>query len=214
MEQPPGFVAQGESKLMCRLQKSLYYLKESPRTQFGRFSSIVLEFGLTRSEADHSVFYHSQFSRHILLVVYVDDIILIGDDHVGITELKIHLHQQFQTKDLGPLKYLLDIKAARSKQVIYISQRTYALDMLEKTWLLGCKLTDTPMDPNIRLLLRQGESLSNLDCQLVGKLNYLTITHPNISFFVSVVSQFLDTPCDNHCDAVIRNIQYIKATFG
>ena len=111
IEQPPGFVAQGEFGLVCRLQKSLYGLKQSPRAWFGRFSSVVLEFGLTRSETDHSVFYRSQSSGHILLVVYVDDIILTRDDDVGITELKAHLYQQFQTKDLGPLKYFLGIEA-------------------------------------------------------------------------------------------------------
>ena len=58
MEQPPGFVAQGESRLVCRLSRSLYGLKQSPRAWFGRFSSVVQEFGMTRSTADHSVFYH------------------------------------------------------------------------------------------------------------------------------------------------------------
>ena len=72
-------------------------------------------------------------------MVYVDDIVLIGDDDVGIIELKAHLHQQFRTKDLGSLKYFLGIKIAQSNQDIYISQRKYALDILEETRLLGCK---------------------------------------------------------------------------
>ena len=73
---------------------------------------LFLSLGLTQSEADHSIFYRSQSGRHILLVVYVDDIVLIGDDNVGITELKAHIHQQFQTKDLGPLRYCLGIDVA------------------------------------------------------------------------------------------------------
>ena len=85
MEQPPGFVAQGESGLVCKLRCSLYGLKQSPWAWFGHFSSVVQEFGMFRSEADHSVFYHhNSSSQYIYLVVYVDDIIIIGSDQEGI----------------------------------------------------------------------------------------------------------------------------------
>ena len=81
MEQPPGFVAQGESGLVCRLRRSLYGLKQSPRAWFGRFSSVVQEFGMLRSTANHSVFYHHNSSGQcIYLVVYVDDIVITGSD--------------------------------------------------------------------------------------------------------------------------------------
>ena len=63
MEQPPGFVARGEFGLVCRLRRSLYDLKQSPRAWFGCFSSVVQEFGMLRSTTDHSVFYHHNFSR-------------------------------------------------------------------------------------------------------------------------------------------------------
>ncbi|RVW41741.1 Retrovirus-related Pol polyprotein from transposon TNT 1-94 [Vitis vinifera] len=81
MEQPPGFVAQGESGLVCRLRRSLYGLKQSPRAWFSRFSSVVQEFGMLRSTADHSVFYHhNSLGQCIYLVVYVDDIVITGSD--------------------------------------------------------------------------------------------------------------------------------------
>ena len=85
MEQPPGFFAQEESGLICRLCHSLYGLKQSPRAWFGRFSSVVQEFGMTRSIADHSIFYHHTSSRqYIYLIVYVDGIIITGNDQDGI----------------------------------------------------------------------------------------------------------------------------------
>ncbi|KAJ9701816.1 hypothetical protein PVL29_006965 [Vitis rotundifolia] len=81
MEQPPGFVAQGESGLVCRLRRSLYGLKQSPRAWFDRFSSVVQEFGMLRSTTDHSVFYHhNSLGQCIYLVVYVDDIVITGSD--------------------------------------------------------------------------------------------------------------------------------------
>ncbi|RVX14341.1 Retrovirus-related Pol polyprotein from transposon RE1 [Vitis vinifera] len=154
MEQPPGFVAQGESGLVCRLRRSLYGLKQSPRAWFSRFSSVVQEFGMLRSTADHSVFYHH--------------------NSLG------------STKDLGKLKYFLEIEIAQSSSGVVLSKG------------------------------RQGEPLGDPGRyrRLVGKLNYLTITRPDISFPVSVVSQFLQSPCDSHWDAVIRILRYIKSTPG
>ena len=82
--------------------------------------------------------------------------------------------------------------------------------------MTGCKPVDTPMDPNSKLLPGQGEPLNDPERyrRLVGKLNYLTVTRPDISFPVSVVSQFMGSPCDSHWDAVVRILRYIKSTPG
>ncbi|RVW62552.1 putative mitochondrial protein [Vitis vinifera] len=127
-----------------------------------------------------------------------------------------HLFTHFQTKDLGKLKYFLGIEIAQSSSGVVLSQRKYALDILEETGMLDCKPVDTPMDPNVKLVPGQGEPLGDPGRYrlLVGKLNYLTITRPDISFPVSVVSQFLQSPCDSHWDAVIRILRYIKSTPG
>ncbi|RVW68806.1 Retrovirus-related Pol polyprotein from transposon RE1 [Vitis vinifera] len=123
MEQPPGFVAQGESGLVCRLPRSLYGLKQSPRAWFGRFSSVVQEFGMLRSTADYSVFYHhNSLGQCIYLVVYVDDIVITGSDQDGIQKLKQHLFTHFQTKDLGKLKYFLGIEIAQSSSGVVLSK--------------------------------------------------------------------------------------------
>ncbi|RVW53847.1 Retrovirus-related Pol polyprotein from transposon TNT 1-94 [Vitis vinifera] len=152
-----------------------------------RFSSVVQEFGMLRSS-----------------------------DQDGIQKLKQHLFTHFQTKDLGKLKYFLGIEIAQSSSGVVLSQRKYALDILEETGMLDCKPVDTPMDPNVKLVPGQGEPLGDPGRyrRLVGKLNYLTITRPDISFPVSVVSQFLQSPCDSHWDAVIRILRYIKSTPG
>ena len=84
MEQPSGFVAQGESTIVCKLKKSFYGLKQSPQAWFGRLNTMVQAFGLTRSEADRSVFYRHSSFLYIYLIVYVDDIVITGSDQVGI----------------------------------------------------------------------------------------------------------------------------------
>ena len=96
MEQPPGLATQGESGLVCKLRRSLYGLKQSPQTWFSRFSSMVQEFGMIRSVADHSIFYHhSSAGKCIYLIVYVDDIVITGSDQDGIQKLKQHLFNHF-----------------------------------------------------------------------------------------------------------------------
>ena len=212
MEQPPGFVPQGESGKVCRLHEAIYGLKQSPKTWFGKFSDVVLKFGLRRCHSNHFVFSHTSDRGKILLIVYVDDIIITGDDKQGIDDLKIYLQNSFQTKDLGKLRYFLGIEVARSKEGTSLSQGEYVLDILEETGLLGSKPMETPMDPNVKLYEDQGELLSNLErYRLVGKLNYLTITRLNISFEVSVLSQFMKDPRLPHQEAVIRIVRYPKA---
>ena len=99
MEQPPKFFAQGEIGRVCHLRKSLYGLKQSPCAWFGKFNEVIEKFGMPKSKSDHYVFYRNSQASIILLVVYVDDIIIIGNDMAGISSLKSFLHDQFHTKE-------------------------------------------------------------------------------------------------------------------
>nr|KYP55409.1 Retrovirus-related Pol polyprotein from transposon TNT 1-94 [Cajanus cajan] len=200
----------------CFVHNHSHGLKQSPRAWFSRFSTVVQQFGMTRSKVDHSVFYRHSTAWCIYLIVYVDDIVLTGSDHHDISQIKQHLCHHFQTKDLEKLRYFLGIEVAQSTNGIVISQRKYALDILEKIELMSSKPIDTPMDPKAKLLPSQGEPFSDPERykRLVGKLNYLMVTRPNISFVVSVVSQFLNSPCAGHWNAVIRILKYIKGAPG
>ena len=172
---------------------------------------------MLRSTTNHLVFYHhNSLGQCIYLVVYVDNIVIRGNDQDGIQKLKQHLFTHFQTKDLRRLKYFLGIEIAQPSSGVVLSQRKYALDILEETGMLDCKLVDTRMDPNVKLVPRRGESLGDPRSyrRLISKLNYLTITRPDVSFPVNVVSQFLQSPCDSHWDAIIRILRYIKSTPG
>ncbi|KAJ9561711.1 hypothetical protein OSB04_006871 [Centaurea solstitialis] len=208
MEQPPGFIVKEEASKVCRLHRSLYGLKQSPKAWF--------EFWMIRSISDYSIFFRQKQGKKIIVVVYVDDIIITGDDEVGITELKQFLQSQFQISDLGRLWYFLGIEVFRFPQGILISQRKYVLNMLTKYGLLGCKPVDTPMLPTKKLLLEDGDPMKDPKRykRLVGKLNYLTVTLPDISFTVSVLSQFMATPHTRHWDAALRVLRYLKTMPG
>ena len=166
-----------------------------------QFSSVVQEFSMIRSTTDYSIFYHhTSTGQYIYLIVYVDDIVITSSDQDDIQKLKQHLFIHFQKKDLGKLKYFLSIEVAQSNSMVVISQRKYTLDMLADTGMLDCKPVDTPMDSNVKLVLGHVEPLRDLGGhrRLVDKLNYLTITWLDISFLMSVVIHFLQSPCDSH----------------
>jgi hypothetical protein len=144
-------------------------------------------------------------------VVYVDDIVITGDNSRGIARLKLFLQQKFHTKYLGKLKYFLGIEVVRSRKGINLSQRKYVLDWLEETGL-GARLVDIPMDSYKKLVKDEGELCGDPGRyrRLVGKLTYLTITRPDISYAVSVVSQFLEAPRVSHWKVVTRIVRYLK----
>ena len=129
----------------------------------------------------------------------MDDIILTGNDAGELEVLKKFLARKFEIKDLGALRYFLGMEFARSKKGIFVSQRKYVLNLLEETGLLGCKPTETPMEPNLRLQPTSADKLVNWDQyqRLVGRLIYLSHTRPDITFAMSVVSQFMNSPGDN-----------------
>ena len=148
--------------------------------------------------------------------MYVDDIVITGDDLEEIRRLKQTLSSEFEVKDLGSLRYFLGMEVARSEKGISVSQRKYTLDLLKETGMLGCKPVDTPMDANVKLLARTNEAATDKERfqQLVGKLIYLTHTRPDIGFAVSMVSRFMSNPSETHMDAVMRILQYLKSAPG
>ena len=145
---------------------------------------------MTRSQADHSVFFKKTKIGIVILVVYVDDIIITKSDKEGIQILINYLSSSFLIKYLGKLHYFLGIEVVRSKAGINLSQRKYTLDILQDTGYLGSKPVATPMESNLKLMLDEGDLIDDPDtyCKLVGKLIYLTITRHDISYAVSIVS--------------------------
>uniref|UniRef100_A0A2N9ESX3 CCHC-type domain-containing protein n=1 Tax=Fagus sylvatica TaxID=28930 RepID=A0A2N9ESX3_FAGSY len=150
----------------------------------------------------------------ILLLLYVDDMIITGDDHSGISDFKLFLHQQFEMKDLGHLSYFLGLEVSSDSTGYYLSQAKYASDLLSRAGLTDTKVVSTPLEMNARLTPLDGTPLNDatLYRQLVGSLVYLTLTCPDIAHAVHLVSQFLSAPHSTHYAAVIHILRYIKGT--
>ena len=149
---PPGYSPTTREQFVCRLKKVLYGLKQSPRAWFGRFAHVMLTLGYKQSQGDHTLFiHHSTIGGVTVLLVYVDDIVVSGNDEEGMTKLKECLIKEFEIKELGQLKYFLGIEVAHSQEGIFISQQKYVVDLLTKIELLGCKAAETPINPNHKL---------------------------------------------------------------
>ena len=133
------------------------------------------------------------------MLVYVDDLIITGENEDEINTLKKSLHHKFAIKDLGVLKYFLGIEVATSSKGLFLNQRKYLMDLLEEAEMMNIKPRATPLESKLKLNLG-GDKLSNIGeyQKLVGKLIYLTITRPDITFAVSLVSQFMHAPTKAH----------------
>ncbi|KAL2933792.1 Retrovirus-related Pol polyprotein from transposon TNT 1-94 [Bienertia sinuspersici] len=215
MQLPPGYSSPIPGKV-CRLRKSLYGLRQAPRQWFAKLSEALKRFGFTQSYADYSLFCYQKGDVSLHVVVYVDDLIIAGSSHDVILKFKQYLSTCFHMKDLGVLKYFLGIEVARGDQGLFLSQRKYALDVLQEAGMLGYKPIDTPMEQNHRLAHAKGVSCAHPDQyrRLVGRLVYLSVTRPELSYAVHTLAQFLSNPLIVHWDAAIRVLRYIKGSPG
>lgn len=215
METPPGFTC--HLGKVCKLRKSIYGLKQSPRVWFSHFAKVITTKGYTQGQTDDTMFFrYSAQGKMSILIVYVDDIILTGDDYSEMENLKSYLNTKFQLKDLGSMKYFLEMEVAHNRGGIVISQRKYTLDLLKETGMLGCKPAETPMELKHKLGIDDGDK--DIDKEryqrLVGRLIYLSHTRPDIAFAVSVSSRYMHAPKQKHMEAVYRILRYLKGTPG
>ncbi|XP_026439789.1 uncharacterized protein LOC113338626 [Papaver somniferum] len=214
MSQPQGFLHPNYFfHYVCRLKKSLYGLKQAPRAWFYRFSSFLLKCGFKKCVSD-SMFVKSTGSDILVLLLYVDDILLTGSSSVLISEIITSLKKEFAVKELGDLAYFLGIEDVRHSDSIVLTQTKYTLELLEKANLLDCKSCDTQVVKASKLSIHDGVKLDN-PCHyrtLVGALQYLTVTRPDICFAVNYVSQFMHSPSDLHLQLVKRILRYLKET--
>jgi hypothetical protein len=150
----------------------------------------------------------------VVKVIYIDDLIITGDSDANIFDLKKLLKQKFKMKDLGELRYFLGIEVIQSPKGIWLLQRQYASNKLSEYGMTGCKPISIPLEQNVKLSADEGDPLEDTNVYrcIVGSLIYMTITRPDLSYEVGVVSQFMQTPRKPHLNAVRRILRYIKHT--
>ena len=220
MKQPPGFSDPDRPDYICRLSKALYGLKQAPRAWHARLASALRAHGFVPSTADTSLFLLQKPEVTMYLLVYVDDIILVSSSQYAADALVCSLGADFAVKDLGKLHYFLGVEVTSRATGLVLTQKKYSLELLQRAGMLKCKPTTTPMSSTDKITAVDGELLSPADAteyrSIVGGLQYLTITRPDISYAVNRVCQYLQAPRDTHWAAVKRILRYVQftLTFG
>ena len=217
MKQPEGFLVNGQEHLVCRLRKSIYGLKQSPRCWNQALDAQIKLMGFKQSTSDPCIYTSTTESGGLLvLAVYVDDILLAGKSQQKIAQVKADLRKLFQLKDMGELHYFLGVSVQQCSEEIWIGQPTYTQAVIKKFGMEHCKPANTPMAPGTKLLkaTEQSEIIDpTLYQSTVGSLLYLFgWTRPNITFAMSQVTKFCSSPTKEHWSAVKCILRYLKGT--
>ncbi|KAJ4715440.1 Retrovirus-related Pol polyprotein from transposon TNT 1-94 [Melia azedarach] len=225
MTQPDGFQVPGKEDYVCKLKKSLYGLKQSPRQWYKRFDSYMIEIGYTRSPYDCCVYYSKATNGSLIyLVLYVDDMLIAAENKSDVQKLKDLLSVEFEMKDLGAARKILgmEIYRDRSKKKLFVSQKGYIQKILSRFGMSTAKPIDTPSAANAHLSVafapksvEEKEYMSRVPyTSAVGSLMYAMVcTRPDLAQSVSVVSRFMGEPSKEHWQAVKRIFRYLKGTF-
>ncbi|XP_050897641.1 uncharacterized mitochondrial protein AtMg00810-like [Lathyrus oleraceus] len=216
MHQPLGFRDLRHPNYVCRLKKSLYGLKQVPRAWYHRFADYVATIGFRHSTSDHSLFIYRQGLNVVYILLYVDDIILVTSTQVLRQSIMSLLASEFAMKDLGPLSYFLGIAVSRHPDGIFLSQITYKSEIIERAGMASCKPSATLVGTKQKLSTSSGTSYEDpsLYRSLVGALQYLTFTRPDISYAIPQVCLHMHAPRTKHMLALKRILRYVRGTLN
>ena len=162
MQQPQGFIDEQNPNLVCRLHKALYGLKQAPRAWFEKLHRALLSFGFVSAKSDQSLFLRFTLSHITYVLVYVDDILVIGSDTTVITSLIAQLKSEFSLKDLEDVHYFLGIQVSHTSNGLHLSQTKYIRDLLQKTKMVYCKPARTPLPTDLKLRVGDGDPIDDL----------------------------------------------------
>jgi hypothetical protein len=214
MHQPLGFKDPERPNHVCLLRKSLYGLKQAPRAWYKRFADYVYSVGFSQSKSDNSLFIYRKDTHIAYILLYVDDIILTTSSDDLRKSIISRLSSEFAMKDLGPLSYFLGIAVTRHNDGLFLSQKKYADEILERAGMSSCKSCPTPVDTKPKLSAKADTPYEDpsLYRSLAGALQYLTFTRPDISYAVQQICLFMHDPMDDHMHALRRILRYIQGT--
>ncbi|XP_031248559.1 uncharacterized protein LOC116106341 [Pistacia vera] len=216
---------QHDKLLVCKLHKSLYGLKQASKAWNTKFTTTLLMGGFQQSPSDHYFFFKKDRANIVILLIYVDDLVITGSDASLIQATKDLLHSHFKLKDLGALRYFLGFEFVRSSKGISLCQRKYALELIATSGLAAAKPALIPLDPNLKFTTveydhnfpgQEDPALSDPSVyqKLIGKLLYLCLIRPDLSFSVNLLSQFMHQPKQSHLNVALKVVRYIKSSPG
>ena len=158
MNQPEGFIQPGLENKVCKLNKSLYGLKQAPKQWHEKFDQCVLTNGFRSNESDKCIYYKSFGDSHVIICLYVDDLLIFGTNMQVIEVTKALLKSNFEMKDLGEANVILGMKITKNSEGIFIDQSHYIEKILKKYNYFDCKPVCTPFDSHMCLFPTKNDS--------------------------------------------------------
>ncbi|PKU64810.1 Retrovirus-related Pol polyprotein from transposon TNT 1-94 [Dendrobium catenatum] len=214
MKQPKGFEDSTHPTHVCHLHKAIYGLKQAPRQWYNTFTSHLVSMGFQHSVSDPSLLTFIYQSSKIYMLIYVDDILITGDNTELIHNIIHQLNQQFTMKHLGEVHSFPGIEISRKPEQFFLSQKLYAQTILDSVQLGGCNPLANPTCTKLPPKFIAEGLLSDPTTyrRVTGSLQYLTLTRPDISYSVNLLSQHMHQPLDQHIYLLKRLLRYIKGT--
>jgi hypothetical protein len=220
MEQPQGFIDPDHPHKVCKLNKAIYGLKQASRAWNLQFHGVLLDLGFARTHSDAGVYHRQDDGGMVIIILYVDDITILGDNLKCVNEVKSFLSNRYEMTDLGEIDSYLGvrIKRDRSSKRIEIDQSKYVLEIVNRFGLSDANPARTPLPTGADVYLEKykGEASSadiKLFQQMIGSLLYVQIgTRPDISFAVSRLAQYASNPSPDHIRLAKYVLRYLKGT--
>lgn len=212
MEVPQGVTATEGN--VCKLQKSLYGLKQAPRCWNEKFNSSLLKLGFHRSSRDYCLYVSTVDSDEVYLVLYVDDLLIVGRKIQTIEKLKRRLSVEFEMTDCGEAKFFLGMQIDYNldRGDLKLSQDAAITKILEKFGMSDCNPTKSPMEKGLQLS-REGSSTAQPYRELLGSIMYLMLcVRPDLCYPVCYMGRYQQTPTENHWQSLKRIVRYLKGT--
>ena len=213
MKQPDGYTVEGKEKMVYKLKKSLYGLKQSSRCWNETLSKCLIANGLHQAGCDSCMFTGVEGE---VVEVHVDDILIVADTDQQISKIKSFLSSSFEVKDLGPLKFYLGINVEQTDNGIWIGQPHFITETLTQHNMSECKPTNTPMAAISNTQDQPGDSKpfdKHTYQSAVGKLLYLSNwTRPDIVYAVNQAAKYCNAPNTTNWANVKRIMRYLKST--
>ena len=216
MHQPPGMADPSNPHHVWKLDKALYGLKQAPRAWNARFSTFVEKLGFVKSFSNTSLYVYNKGNDRAYLLLYVDDILLTASTPHLRQTLSNLLKQEFEMSDDGKLSYFLGIQATYDSKGLFLSQSSYAQDLLLRANLKDCKPISTPVDLKSKLSSEDGAKVDDPTQyrSIAGALQYLPLTRPDIQHAVHQLCLYMHDPRQPHLIAMKRVLRYLKGTFS
>jgi len=216
MAQPPGLKDSEHPNYVCKLHKAIYGLRQAPPAWHDALKTFITSHGFITSKSDPSSFIYASGPTFAYFLVYVDDLLLTGNDASFLHHFIQSLSNRFSLKHMGTPHYFLGIELIPSKTGLFLSQHKFIRDILEKFDMDAAKPTHTPLSTTTTLMLNDGTAVadSTMSRQIVGALQYLNLTRHELSFAINKLAQFMHKPTSLHFQHLKRLLRYLKATIN